>query len=369
LSINIQNVLRRKRLGFDDITGLLSVEDPLELKLLRKAAESVLIKECGNRTYFRGLVEFSNLCACDCYYCGIRKGNGNVHRYQMTKEQILAAARQCAALGYGSIVLQSGERRDRTFTDFVTDAVSAVKGSTRSEALPDGLGITLSMGEQDITTFRRFRDAGAHRYLLRIETSSPALFRTIHPQSQTFESRRDCLHMLKDAGFQVGTGVMIGIPGQTIRDLARDILFFRDMDADMIGMGPYLIHPNTPMAIYREEIARRRVEIFRLALKMIAVTRLALRDINIASATAFQAMSENGYEQALLHGANVIMPQLTPAEFRHEYLLYEGKPVRDESAEQYKTVLERRIISLGRIAGYDSWGDSLHFLRNSNYSA
>lgn len=350
-------VLNKDNLERNDIINLLSITDSDLIEELRVAAENVLLNLRGKSVYFRGLVEFSNICASDCYYCGIRRSNHEVNRYSITREQILTAAKWCAKQGFGSIVLQSGERQDQNFIDFVVEIVRDIKEETKSEYLPHGLGITLCVGEQTKETYQRFFYAGAHRYLLRIESSSPEIFSSIHPPSQKLESRIQCLNNLKEIGFLVGTGVMIGIPGQTIENLADDILFFQKIGADMIGMGPYIPHEQTPMAVYKEELNSKYESSFLLSLKMIAVTRLVLRDVNIAATTALQALKYDGREHGLRFGANVVMPQLTPQEFRKEYMLYENKPCIDENAEQCKNCLTKRIQSVGREVAIDIWGD------------
>jgi biotin synthase len=343
-----------------EIIRILSARDPAEIERFRQAAEQVLLDQCGSTVYFRGLIEFSNVCAGNCLYCGIRAGNAKLRRYTLTNEEIVDAALWCAGQGFGSVVLQSGERRDPPFIDFVENTVRDIKERSRSPKMPDGLGITLSVGEQRPDTYARWFRAGAHRYLLRIETSSRALFEIIHPPEQSFASRVNCLRALKEIGYQLGTGVMIGLPGQTVEDLADDILFFREIDADMIGMGPYIIHRDTPMRTFREEIACRKSDIFRQSLLMIAATRLGLKDVNIASTTALQAMQPDGREQGLRFGANVVMPLVTPGRVRKDYLLYDGKPCIDESEKTCAGCLRGRIASIGREAGSFAWGDSVH---------
>ncbi len=355
--MRIKEIIQNTNLSRQDIIDLLSITDENDLELLRAAAEDLLLSKRGNRVYFRGLVEFSNICSCDCFYCGIRKSNRSVNRYVLSKQQIVDAALWCADQGYGSVVLQSGERNGDTFIDFVEDVVATIKEKSKSTALPKGMGITLCVGEQTEETYQRFFNAGAHRYLLRIESTSPELFAKIHPADQKLSRRIECLKKLKKIGYRTGTGVMIGIPGQTIENLADDILFFKSIDADMIGMGPYIVHSQTPMAQYSADIKNRAEEIFSLSLKMIAVTRLVLKNVNIAATTALQSMKHDGREQGLRFGANVIMPQLTPTEVRKEYLLYEGKPCLDENAEQCRNCLSGRISSVGREIGYNDWGD------------
>jgi biotin synthase len=346
----------------NDTAALLGANAPSDDERIRSSAYETLIRYCGPQVYYRGLLEFSNICSCNCYYCGIRVGNTSVHRYELSDEEVLAGARWCADRGYGSLVLQSGERRDEQFVNRIESLVTGIKKETRSKRLPQGLGITLCVGEQSRQTYDRFFNAGAHRYLLRIETSSPELFARIHPPRQRLETRIQCLRELKAAGYQVGTGVMIGLPGQTIENLANDIRFFQDMDIDMIGMGPYIKHPETPMAAARGEYLLPKPP-FEMALRMIAVTRLILKDVNIAATTALEALAPDGREQGLQHGANVLMPQLTPVEHRKDYLLYEGKPCTNEDPAKSCLAIEQRLAALGRPIVYNQWGDSPHATR------
>jgi biotin synthase len=361
MNSNIPEIIKKVSFDKNDIMSLLSASTPCEIEIVRKRANEILVRECGPDVYCRGLVEFSNQCINDCFYCGIRKSNSAIQRYFLNKKEIVEAAKFCADAGYGSIVLQSGERRDDHFIDFVEDAVKTIKKETTNKDLPHGLGVTLCVGEQKDDVYERFFEAGAHRYLLRIETTSPDLFARIHPARQTLDSRLKCLAALKRIGYQTGTGVMIGLPGQSMADLADDVLFFRDNDIDMIGMGPYIVHHQTPMARYELEIKNRKSDIFNSALKMIAVVRIVCHDVNIASTTALQAMEPLGREQGLEFGANVIMPQVTPTDVRKNYMLYEGKPCLDENASLCRSCIEQRIKSIGRNIGSNKWGDSRHF--------
>jgi biotin synthase len=264
------------------------------------------------------------------------------------------------------VVLQSGERSDRNFINLIDAVIIEIKKQSRTATLPDGLGITLSLGEQTLDVYARWRASGAHRYLLRIETTNPALFQKIHPEEQSFESRLRALNDLKQAGFQVGTGVMIGLPFQTVDMLADDVLFFKAMDVDMVGMGPFIPHGDTPFS--KEALAGDLLPDktrFQLALNMIAATRIVCPDINIASTTALQAMVPNGRELGLLYGANVTMPNLTPASVRKDYQLYDGKPCLDETKTECRACLERRVNSVGREVGFDEWGDAPHALRKA----
>lgn len=357
----IKQILEKENLDKENMIRILSAKDKDDIELIRKKAYSIMKKNCGEKVYYRGLLEFSNICVNDCYYCGIRKSNKEANRFLLTKNEIIKIAVWCAEQGYASIVLQSGERKDKEFIDFVENVLNIIKEKTISKTLPYGLGITLCVGEQDYDTYLRFFKAGAHRYLLRIETTSPRLFKELHPENQTLNSRKKCLQMLKKIGYQVGTGVMIGIPGQTIGDLADDIIFFKEQDIDMIGMGPYIVHQQTPMQKYEQEMEQRKDDVFNLSMKMIAAVRLVLKDVNIAATTALQAMNPIGREKGLRFGANVVMPLVTPSGVRKDYQLYEDKPCVDEQASQCRECLLNRIKGLNREVGFNEWGDSKHF--------
>lgn len=344
--------------GRDALAGLLRTSDPRDIEAIREAAERTVLSCCGDKVYYRGLVEFSNVCALDCSYCGIRRSNRKVNRYTVSEDSIVEAALWCAEAKYGSLVLQSGERHDADFIDLVCRVVRRIKAETVSSALPEGLGVTLCVGEHSRDTYSRFFEAGAHRYLLRIETTNEALFRSIHPEEQTLDSRLRSLDHLRDSGFQVGTGVMIGLPGQTPEMLADDLLFYAKHDFDMYGMGPFIPHRDTPMGNIPVMDDEERT---RLGLLMIALTRLLTKDTNIAATTALQALDPVGREKGLTFGANVLMPQLTPLEFRENYLLYENKPCVDEDRDQCLNCLRRRVEMTGRRVALDEWGDSLHF--------
>lgn len=348
----------------DEIVALLSISDPAELQALYDCAYWVKEEQVGKVAYFRGIIECSNICAKDCYYCGIRKSNRNVERFQMDEEEMIREAIWSYENEYGSAVIQAGERTDAAFIDMIERVVRTVKEKT------DGnLGITLSLGEQTEETYRRWREAGAHRYLLRIETTNPKLYRKLHPEDHDFEARKNCLALLKKTGWQVGTGVMIGLPGQTAEDLADDILFMKEIDVDMIGMGPYIPHRDTPMGAeippYTDE---QKQAALTEGLKMIAVTRIVLKDINIAAATALQALEHAGREMGLKCGANIIMPNVTETEFRPNYTLYDNKPCTDENSSMCRGCLTGRITGIGETIGFNEWGDSKHYakrVRNS----
>ena len=337
-----------------EIIERLSMRDENDVKELFTEAYRTKLQFVGNKVFFRGIVELSNLCTKDCYYCGIRKSNLNVQRYEMTKEEVVESALWAYKNSYGSVVLQSGERSDPKFAAMITDVIREIK--TRSQGK---LGITLSLGEQTHDTYKRWYDEGAHRYLLRIETSNEQLYKACHPQDHTLEQRLSCLKDLKDIGYQAGTGVLIGLPGQTLEHLADDIIFFKEFDIDMIGMGPYIIHADTPFSIHRNDVNHRYN--FETALKMIAICRIMLKDINIASTTALQAIDPLGREMGLQAGANIIMPIISDTKYREMYQLYQDKPCMDENADQCRDCLGRRVASIGETIGFNEWGDSPHY--------
>ena len=360
---SLETALCASHLEREGLLAILAADSPAQMLTIQQTAEKVLFARCGKQVNLRGLIEFSNICVCDCYYCGIRKSNHSPERYTLSLDDILASAQWAAERGYGSVVLQSGERRDERFVEFVAEAVSAIKSRTKSARLPEGVGVTLCVGEQSRAAYARFLEAGAHRYLLRIETSSPELFARLHPPGQSFENRLACLKTLRDLGFMVGSGVMIGLPGQSLDELVDDLLFFQAMDVDMIGMGPYIPHAEAVLPGY-EPIAPA-AERYSLALRMVAAARLLLKDVNIASTTALQAIAADGREQGLRFGANVIMPQVTPVQVRRDYTLYDGKPCLEDSAGQCASCLEKRVRSVGRELARDQWGDSPHYARRA----
>jgi biotin synthase len=354
--ILIEEILKKEIHTKDDLTRLLSA-DEIESRKIFEKAQQVKKEFVGKKVYFRGLIEYSNYCSKNCFYCGIRVENSRYVRYIMSDEEVLDATRYAFENNYASIVIQSGETSDKKFVSSIERLLKEIHLQTGGK-----LHITLSLGEQTEETYRRWFDSGAHRYLLRIEVSNPELYKKLHPNDKHHDyfTRLEALKMLRKTGFQVGTGVMIGLPFQTLPDLAEDLIFFRDFDIDMAGMGPYIEHQDTPLYQYRNELLPLR-ERFLLSLKMVALLRIMMKDINIAATTAMQTIDSQGREKALLAGANVIMPNLTPVKYRQNYLLYENKPFLDEEAEECKSCLEDRIFMVGDEIGYGEWGDSLHF--------
>ena len=356
--MKIEEILNKEELTKNDLLTLMKIDNEKDLQLLFDKAYQVKLKYIGNNVYYRGLVEFSNICIKNCKYCGIRRENKNVERFLMTKDDILKSAKWIYENEYGSMALQSGERTDKEFVNFVEEILKDIQRITN-----DGLGITLSVGEQSYETYKKWKDAGATRYLLRIESTNKNLFETIHPKDKlhSFEKRLQCLKDLRKAGYQVGTGVMIGIPGQTEEDLVNDIIFFKENDIDMIGMGPYILHNDTPMGKeFKDKVfsEKKRVE---LGLKMIAICRIYMKDINIAATTALQGLDPLGREKGVLAGANVIMPSATKTSERVKYQLYNGKPGIKDDAEKGKISLENSLKEIGENVIYGKRGDSPHF--------
>jgi biotin synthase len=351
-----RHILSKDSFSKDDIKALLLTENEDRALLFRKSAE-IKNKYIGNKVWLRGLIEFSNICSKNCLYCGIRKGNKNLIRYNLSDDEILTAAKFAYESRYGSIALQSGELESPLVTDRIENLLHRIKELSNGE-----LGITLSVGEQEPEVYKKWFDAGAHRYLLRVESTNIDLYRKIHPDDgkHDFHRRLACLKSLQDIGYQTGTGVMIGLPFQTIEDLADDLLYMLDFNIDMCGMGPYIENADTPLIEYADRLLPLN-ERFDLTLKMIAVLRIMMKDINIVAATALQAIDPAGREKAIMIGANIIMPNITPGRYRDSYKLYDNKPCTDDSAEDCRTCLEARISLADAEIVYGEWGDTKHY--------
>ncbi len=356
METTIHQILDQQSFSHEDLVRLLET-DETDRKILFEKAATIKNENVGNKVFFRGLMEYSNRCAKNCYYCGVRGGNKEIVRYQMTDDEVIEAATFAYENRFASIVIQAGERTNKAFVNKITSLLTKIK------KLSDGkLGITLSLGEQTEDTYNRWFDAGAHRYLLRIESSNRELYQKIHPGNtlHSYDARINALQLLRKTGFQVGTGVMIGLPFQTTSHLADDLLFFKALDIDMAGMGPYIEHNQTPLYAFKEQLMPKK-DRFYLSLKMVALLRIIMKDINIAATTAMQTLDPQGREKAMKVGANVIMPNLTPLRYRENYLLYQDKPCIDEEADECQKCLEARIHIAGSEIGWDEWGDSEHF--------
>lgn len=308
-------------------------------------AREVRQKYYGSDVYIRGLIEFTNYCKNDCLYCGIRKSNTNACRYRLTKEDILSCCHTGYALGFRTFVLQGGE--DGYFTD---DRMENIISSIKKE-YPD-CAITLSIGEKSYDSYKRFFDAGADRYLLRHETYNAAHYGKLHPKIQTAQTRQKCLYDLKDIGYQVGTGFMVGSPYQTAEHLAEDMLFLKELNPHMVGIGPFIPHHDTPFRNYPQGTLE-------LTLFMLGLIRLMLPKVLLPATTALGTIAADGREQGILAGANVVMPNLSPVNVRKNYLLYDNKICMDSEAAEGIALLKTQLKNIG----YDicvSRGDSLN---------
>jgi biotin synthase len=355
---DIDNILKKDELTKEDLIFLMKLDKKLELEKLFKKALEIKLKYIGNKVYYRGLIEISNKCIKNCLYCGIRRDNHKIDIFQMSKEEILSSARWIYENGFGSIALQGGERQDKEFIEFIDEIIIEIKRLSKNK-----LGITLSLGEQSYEVYKRWFQLGAHRYLLRIESSSEEIYNSLHPEDKLHDHkmRIRCLRDLREVGYQVGTGVMIGLPNQTEEDLVNDILFYKNMDIDMIGMGPYIPHQDTPMGNTSKgkiPSEKKRVE---LSLKMIALTRIYLKDLNIAATTALQGLDPMGREKGILAGANILMPTATQLNHREKYQLYKDKPGINDNAFETKQLMDKLVKDINHEIVYNKWGDSPHF--------
>lgn len=337
-----------------DLLEWLRESRPARLQSLYEQADTVRKEHVGDAVHLRGLIEVSSHCARQCMYCGLRHANHDLPRYRMTREEILNCALQAERLGYGTVVMQAGED-DLLTAEWIEEVVWWIKRETR-------LAVTLSLGERDKDEFELWRSAGADRYLLRFETSDEKLFRAIHPHRYSgAPDRLTLLRHLKALGYEAGGGVMVGIPGQSFESLAQDILTFRALNLDMIGIGPYIAHAATPLgsgalrpAISPSEQAPGSEE---MVYKMIALTRIVCPDANIPSTTALATINKvDGRKQGLKVGANVVMPNMTPVKYRRLYEIYPAKACIDESATDCNQCLREQIHSLGRFAGHGPGG-------------
>ena len=362
--MKIRDILQKDFFSKEEIVTMLSSKGEERILLFQKSAE-IREEYIGKKVWFRGLIEFSNICSKDCLYCGIRKGNKNLDRYNLDDEEILVAARYAFENHYGSIALQSGELESESVATRIENLLYKIKELSNGE-----LGITLSVGEHKPEVYKKWFDAGAHRYLLRIEATNEELYRRIHPNNRKHDFRRrlDCLRSLQDIGYQAGTGVMIGLPFQTTDDLADDLIYMKEFNIDMCGMGPYIEHADTPLIASIGELLPVN-ERFDLTLKMIAILRIMMKDINIVAATALQAIDPVGREKALKVGANIIMPNITPGKYRNSYKLYDNKPCTEDSAEDCMSCLEARISIADQEIIYGEWGDSKHYEKRTKGTA
>ncbi|MHB1461972.1 MAG: [FeFe] hydrogenase H-cluster radical SAM maturase HydE [Armatimonadota bacterium] len=340
------------------ILNWLKETDERRLQELWSWADEVRRQHVGDAIYLRGLIEFSNHCARLCGYCGLRADNQHVTRYRMSADEILQCSHRAQALGYGTVVLQSGEDYGIK-AEWLADMVRRIKAET-------GLAVTLSVGERSEQELQLWREAGADRYLLRFETSNPLLFDRIHPSLPgRLSDRIALLKLIRSLGYEVGSGVMVGIPGQSYDDLAQDILTFVELDLDMIGIGPYLPHPETPIGQHPEQYsldaANQVPADVLMTCKAIALTRIMRPKCNIPSTTALATLDKaRGRELGLMRGANIMMPNVTLSEFRENYQIYPDKACLHETADHCAGCMTNRIAAIGRSIGTGR-GDSPNY--------
>ncbi|QKO30577.1 [FeFe] hydrogenase H-cluster radical SAM maturase HydE [Caproicibacterium lactatifermentans] len=329
----IDNLNQKKALPRTAWVTLLSTFTAEDQEYARTLAQTLAVQKFGKQIFYRGIIEFTNICKNDCIYCGIRRSNTAVSRYRLTKEDILACCAAGYEYGYRTFVLQGGE--DVYFNDDrMTDIVSSIHS-----AYPD-CAITLSLGERSRESYQKLFDAGADRYLLRHETANKAHYGKLHPAQMSFDHRMQCLRELKEIGYQTGCGMMIGSPYQTAEDLAEDMAFLYDFQPEMVGMGPFIPHKDTP---FRDYPAGR----LDLCLFLLSLTRLTLPDVLLPATTALGTIHPQGRELGILSGANVIMPNLSPTSVRKQYMLYNNKICTDEGSGQCRFCLGRRFSSIG----------------------
>ena len=308
-------------------------EDPEAVRRLKE--EAVRIREIyyGKKVFTRGLIEYTNYCKNDCYYCGIRKSNTNAKRYRLTEDEIMACCENGYELGFRTFVLQGGE--DAYYTD---DRMVAIINKIK-EAYPE-CALTLSIGEKSYESYKRFREAGADRYLLRHETANEEHYRKLHPEKMSLAVRKNCLYDLKKLGYQVGAGMMVGSPYQTTEDLAEDLVFLKELQPEMVGIGPFIPHHDT-------QFAKEPAGSVEMTLFLLAVIRILLPKVLLPATTALGTMDPLGREKGLQAGANVVMPNLSPVKNRKQYELYDNKICTGEEAAECRGCMGRRVASVG----------------------
>lgn len=329
----VDKLLKNKILTKEEFVQLIAGRNPETSEYLFKNARMVREKIYGKDIYIRGLIELTNYCKNDCYYCGIRHANKNVSRYRLKKEQVLACCEQGYRLGFRTFVLQGGE--DPYYNvNRMTDIIRSIK-----QRFPD-CAITLSLGENTYETYEAYRKAGADRYLLRHETANPLHYAKLHPSIMSSENRKRCLYDLKRLGFQVGSGFMVGSPFQTVEHLAEDLLFLAELNPHMVGIGPFISHHETPFA-------NEKSGTLELTLFMLAILRLMFPSLLIPSTTALGTIDPFGREQGILSGANVVMPNLSPLDVREKYMIYDNKIATGLESSEYLHMLKEQMRKIG----------------------
>ena len=333
----------------DEIVEILAKDNADEIFRLADETRKNFV---GDEVHLRGLIEFSNICKRNCKYCGLQSGNKTVERYRLSEEEIINFAKKGVSYGYKTIVLQSGE-------DDFFDADRMCKIIRQIKNLD--VALTLSIGEKSYDEYKAYKEAGANRYLLRIETTDEKLYSKLHP-NMSFENRVNCLDNLKKLGFELGSGCLVGLPEQSNESLANDILFFEDIKADMIGIGPFIPHEQTPLWVENESDFEKN-EKFEKALRVMALVRIIMKNINIPATTAMETINPNGRIIALKSGANVVMPNITEGDYRKKYEIYPGKICLNDTPAHCRGCIEGKIKSIGRYISND-YGFSKSFKTN-----
>lgn len=317
----------------EELASVLLCDLPGFDEYLAGKARAVREKYYGKAVYMRGLIEFTNICKNNCYYCGIRRDNANAERYRLSEEQILSCCDMGYELGFRTFVMQGGE--DPYYTeDLIVSIVSAIK-----ERHPD-CAVTLSIGEWDREAYQKFFDAGADRYLLRHETADREHYEMLHPAEMSFDHRMQCLKDLKEIGYQVGCGMMVGSPYQTVEHLVKDLRFLKEFKPEMVGIGPFIPHHDT-------QFADREAGTVDMTVRLLAIIRLLLPDVLLPATTALGTIDPRGREKGILAGANVVMPNLSPSDVREKYLLYDNKICTGDEAAECIRCMAMRISSVG----------------------
>ena len=329
----VDKLCQEHTLNAEEYRSLLLCQDTETNAYLQQKAQQTTLARFGNAVFIRGLIEISNRCRNNCLYCGIRKSNTMVSRYSLSRETILSCCREGYALGFRTFVLQGGEDISQT-DNWVTETAASIR-----QEFPD-CAITLSLGEKSKEAYQRFFDAGANRYLLRHETFNETHYRNLHPSEMSQAYRLNCLQSLKDIGYQTGTGIMVGSPGQTIDHLVEDILFIEHFQPEMIGIGPFIPHADTPFA--NEQAGN-----IELTLKLLSIFRLMHPSALIPATTALASLSPDGRERGILAGANVVMPNLSPSSVREKYTLYNNKVAFGSEAAEGLKLLEKQLNKIG----------------------
>jgi biotin synthase len=329
----VEKLYRTGNLTDSELRALINTDDKDVAELLRKRADETRLKGYGKKVFLRGLIEISSYCRNNCLYCGIRRGNTEADRYRLSREEILSCCKNGYELGFRTFVMQGGE--DSFFTDeFLCPLIEEIK-----EKYPD-CAVTLSLGERSYESYKHLREAGADRYLLRHEAASQELYSKLHPEEMCLDNRKKCLFQLKELGYQVGAGFMVGAPFQTVEHLIADLRFLQELQPQMIGIGPFIPHHNTP---FSEEQGGT----LELTLRLLGILRLMFPRVLLPATTALGTIAPNGRELGLQTGCNVVMPNLSPVKVRKKYDLYDNKICTGEEAAECRGCLQRRIESAG----------------------